>query len=86
MPYLTHENEIYYQTAYEIDMFKYIDLVATIQEHICQGISTTLFVDSNKSTEELVQYYVYAHKRGLKGLYYTRTKLLSIDECLSCSV
>lgn len=86
MPHLTNENMIYYQTAYEIDMYKYIDLIATIQQHVCQGISTTLFVDSMKTTEDLASYYIYAHKRGLKGLYYTRTKLLSIDECVSCSV
>lgn len=86
MPYMTNENMFYYQTAYETDMFKYIDLVAVIQEHVDQGISTTLFVDSNKTTEDLAMYYIYANKKGLKGLYYTRTKLLSVDECASCSV
>lgn len=53
MPYMTNENMFFYQEAYEIDMFKYIDLVAVIQQHIDQGISTTLFVDSNKTTEDL---------------------------------
>lgn len=86
MPYMTNDNMFFYTSAYEIDMFKYIDLVATIQEHVCQGISTTLFVDSNKTTEDLAMYYVYANKKGLKGLYYTRTKLLSVDDCVSCSV
>lgn len=86
MPYMTNENMFYYQTAYETDMFNYIDLVATIQQHVDQGISTTIFVNSDKTTEDLVQYYIYAQKRGLKGLYYTRTNMLSIDECISCSV
>lgn len=86
MPYMTNENMFFYTTAYEIDMFKYIDLIAVIQEHVCQGISTTLFVDSNKTTEDLVKYFTYGNKKGLKGLYYTRTKLLSVDECESCSV
>jgi ribonucleoside-diphosphate reductase alpha chain len=86
MPYMTNENMYLYTTAYEIDMFNYLDLVATIQEHVCQGISTTLFVDSTKTTEDLVQYFVYAKKIGLKSLYYTRTKLLSVNECESCSV
>jgi ribonucleoside-diphosphate reductase alpha chain len=86
MPYMTNENMFLYQEAYDIDMFKYIDLVAVIQQHIDQGISTTLFVDSNKTTEDLAKYYIYANKKGLKGLYYTRTKLLGVDECESCSV
>jgi ribonucleoside-diphosphate reductase alpha chain len=86
MPYLTNENEFFYKTAYQIDMFKYLDLVAVIQQHIDQGISTTLFVDSNYTTEQLVSLYTYAHDKGLKGLYYTRTKLLQIDDCESCSV
>lgn len=86
MPYMTNENMFFYQTAYEIDPYKYIDLVATIQRHVDQGISTTLFVDSNKTTEDLVKLYIYANKKGLKGLYYTRTKLLGVDECVSCQV
>lgn len=90
MPHMTNENMIYYQTAYETDMFKYLDLIATMQEHVCQGISTTVFVDSTKTTEELVQYYIYAQKIGLKGLYYTRTNLLNetitAEECISCQV
>lgn len=86
MPYMTNENMFFFTPAYEIDMFKYIDLVAVIQRHVCQGISTTLFVDSNKTTEDLSAYFVYARKKGLKGLYYTRTKLLGVDECESCSV
>ncbi|MDH6674305.1 ribonucleoside-diphosphate reductase alpha chain [Paenibacillus sp. LBL] len=85
-PYMSNENFFYYKSAYNTDMFKVIDLIAVIQEHICQGISTILFVDSNKTTREMSRYYIYAHKKGLNGLYYTRTKLLSVDECLACSV
>lgn len=86
MPYMNSDNFFFYKTAYDIDMFKFIDLVSVIQEHVDQGISTILYVDSNKTTRELARYYIYAHKKGLKGLYYTRTKLLSVDECLSCSI
>jgi ribonucleoside-diphosphate reductase alpha chain len=86
MPYLTNENKFFYKTAYQIDMYKYIDLVAVIQQHIDQGISTTLFADSQYTSEQLVSLYAYASDKGLKALYYTRTKLLSIDECESCAV
>lgn len=86
MPYLSKQNFFFYKSAYEMDMMKMIDLVAEAQEHIDQGISTILYVDSNTSTRELVRYYLYAHHKGLKSLYYTRTKNLSISECSSCSV
>ena len=86
MPYLSKQNFFFYKSAYEMDMMKMIDLVAEAQEHIDQGISCILYVDSNTSTRELVRYYLYAHHVGLKSLYYTRTKNLSIEECSSCSV
>ena len=86
MPYLTRNNVFFYKSAYNMDMMKMIDLISVIQEHIDQGISTILYVDSNTSTKDLVKYYMYAHHKGLKSLYYTRTKNLGISECESCAV
>ncbi|WP_455542747.1 class 1b ribonucleoside-diphosphate reductase subunit alpha [Intestinibacter sp.] len=86
MPFLTNENMLYYQSAYRIDMLDLIDMVATIQGHIDQGISTTLFVTDDKTTRDIARYYIYAHKKGLKSLYYTRTKMERNNECLVCSV
>ncbi|MDE5978273.1 MAG: class 1b ribonucleoside-diphosphate reductase subunit alpha, partial [Turicibacter sp.] len=86
MPYLAEDNLFFYKSAYRMDMMKVLELIAQIQPHIDQGISTTLYVDSHTSTRELVRYYLYAHHLGLKSLYYTRTKNLSFEECLTCSV
>ena len=86
MPFLSKRNAFFYKSAYKMDMMKVIDLVAEIQPHIDQGISTILYVDSNTTTSDLARYYMYAHHKGLKSLYYTRTKNLSIAECESCSV
>lgn len=86
MPYLDKSNYFMYKSAYKMDMMKMIDLVAAAQEHVDQGISTILYVNSETSTSELVRYYMYAHYKGLKSLYYTRTKLLTTTECESCSV
>ena len=86
MPFLDKSNYFFYKSAYDMDMMKMIDLVSEIQEHVDQGISTILYVDSETSTSELVKLYMYAHHKGLKSLYYTRTRNLSVDECLSCSV
>ena len=87
MPFLTNENMLYYQSAYRMDMRKVIDLVSIVQEHVDQGISTTLFVTDDKTTRDIAKLYIYAYKRGLKSLYYTRTKMTRDDnECLMCSV
>lgn len=87
MPFLTNENMLYYQSAYRMDMRHVIDLVSTVQEHIDQGISTTLFVTDDKTTRDIARYYIYAYKRGLKSLYYTRTKMTrDTNECLMCSI
>ncbi|MOA46883.1 Ribonucleoside-diphosphate reductase 2 subunit alpha [compost metagenome] len=69
-----------------MDQFKVIDIIAEIQQHVDQGISTVLHVNSNVTTRELARYYLYAARKGLKSLYYTRTNHLSVEECISCSV
>ncbi|PEL10559.1 hypothetical protein CN601_12450 [Bacillus sp. AFS017336] len=86
MPYLSKNSFWYYKSAYDVNQFKLIDLIAEIQQHVDQGISTILYVNSDVSTRELARYYIYANKKGLKSLYYTRTRKLSVEECISCSV
>ncbi|KTT82583.1 MULTISPECIES: class 1b ribonucleoside-diphosphate reductase subunit alpha [Mammaliicoccus] len=86
MPFLSPETMWYYKSAFNTDQMKLIDLIATIQEHVDQGISTILYVNSEISTRELSRLYVYAHHKGLKSLYYTRNKLLSVEECTSCAI
>ncbi|WP_235857416.1 class 1b ribonucleoside-diphosphate reductase subunit alpha [Paenibacillus albiflavus] len=86
MPFLSEENYFYYKEAYDMDMFNLIDLVAEVQVHIDQAISTILFVKDDLTTRDLAKYYIYAQKKGLKTLYYTRTRKKTIDECVSCVI
>lgn len=86
MPFLDEVTATAYQSAYTIDQMKLIDLISVIQGHVDQGISTILYVNSTTSTRELARLYAYAHHKGLKSLYYTRNKLLSVEECTSCSI
>ncbi|MCL1934814.1 MAG: class 1b ribonucleoside-diphosphate reductase subunit alpha [Defluviitaleaceae bacterium] len=86
MPFLSKENQHLYTSAYFMDQYKILDLVATIQQHIDQGISTVIYATNMNSTKDLMKLYIYAHKIGLKSLYYTRTKNLTIEECIACSV
>lgn len=87
MPFLSPETFWYYKSAYDMDQMKVIDLIAEIQPHVDQGISCILHVKDNVSTRELGRYYVYAEKKGLKSLYYTRTsKSIDAASCVSCVV
>ena len=86
MPYLSPKTQWFYKSAFTMDQMKLIDLMSVIQEHVDQGISVILFVNSDITTRELARYYIYAHHKGLKSLYYTRNKLLSVEECTSCAI
>lgn len=86
MPFLDETTQWFYKSAFNTNMYRMLELIAEIQEHVDQGISTILYVSSDISTRELARYYAYAHKLGLKSLYYTRNKLLKPEECTSCAV
>ncbi|MEZ3607523.1 class 1b ribonucleoside-diphosphate reductase subunit alpha [Bacillus subtilis] len=86
MPGLSAQNWFFYKEAYDMDMFKVVDLIATIQQHVDQGISFTLFLKDTMTTRDLNRIDLYAHHRGIKTLYYARTKDTTQEGCLSCVV
>ena len=86
MPGLGPKTWFLYKEAYDMDMFRVVDMIATIQPHIDQGISFTLFIKDTHTTRDLTRIDLYAHYRGIKTLYYARTKDDSQAECLSCTV
>jgi ribonucleoside-diphosphate reductase alpha chain len=86
MPYMDETNFWFYKSAFDMNQFKVMDLYAAAQEHVDQGMSLILYVNSDVSTAELSRYYYYANHIGLKSLYYTRTRNLAIDECIACAV
>lgn len=86
MPGLAPSNWFYYKEAYDMDMFKVVDMIATIQQHVDQGISFTLFLKDTMTTRDLNRIDLYAHHKGIKTLYYARTKDTGQEGCLSCVV
>ncbi|MDO8060037.1 class 1b ribonucleoside-diphosphate reductase subunit alpha [Candidatus Phytoplasma citri] len=84
-PYLS-DFSFMYQTAYQIDKFKLINVISVAQKHIDQGISLELCINSDMNTRELQKIYLYAHYKGIKTLYYTRTRKLKLSECEACSI
>ncbi|MDQ8094226.1 class 1b ribonucleoside-diphosphate reductase subunit alpha [Bacillus amyloliquefaciens] len=86
MPGLSPQNWFFYKEAYDMDMFKVVDMIATIQQHVDQGISFTLFLKDTMTTRDLNRIDLYAHHKGIKTLYYARTKDTGQEGCLSCAV
>ncbi|GKQ42447.1 ribonucleoside-diphosphate reductase [Companilactobacillus sp. RD055328] len=85
-PFLDNETIKYYKSAYDTDMRKVIDIYASAQQHIDQGMSLTLFIrssipegiyewktDEKQSTRDLNILRNYAYYQGIKSLYYVRT-------------
>lgn len=75
---------MYYQEAYHVDDFAMLDFIATLQQHVDQGISTTIFITDEYTTADWWERVEYAWAIGLKTLYYARPKISGFKECLDC--
>ena len=86
MPFATTENIPTYKEAYELDQMDMIDVYAAAQKHVDQGISMTLYVTDEWTTEQLAKVYIYSWMKGIKTVYYVRQRLQKIEECVACSI
>ena len=86
MPHLTNDNTHLYVEAYDVDPYDLIDLYAAAQKHVDQGISMTLYVTDNWTTEQLAKIYIYAWMKGIKSVYYVRQRLQTLEECVACQI
>ncbi|WP_415409052.1 class 1b ribonucleoside-diphosphate reductase subunit alpha [Staphylococcus agnetis] len=85
-PNLSAENWFFYKEAYDFDQRNIADMVATIQKHVDQGISFTYFMKDTDTTRDINKLHLYAYSKGIKTMYYMRTKRTQMEECLSCQV
>lgn len=94
-PYLGTDTLPYYESAYNMDMRKVIDVYATAQQHIDQGMALTLFMRSTipaglyewkigrtdkMTTRDLNILRMYAYHKGIKSVYYVRTYTDDMEE------
>ncbi len=85
-PNLSEENFWYYKEYVSLNMKDVIDMVATIYKWIDQSVSFEWIVNpQNVSPRELYEYYMRAHEKWIKTVYYVRSMSLEIKECESCS-
>lgn len=105
-PFLSNETMPYYTSAYDMDMRRVIDVYAAAQKHVDQGMSLTLFMRSvipeglyewkegrtnKQTTRDLTILRHYAHKKGVKSIYYVRTftddeEEIGANACESCTI
>jgi ribonucleoside-diphosphate reductase alpha chain len=74
---LSDDEKAIYRTAFEIDQRWVIELAADRAPMICQSQSLNLFLPGDIDKWDLHMLHYTAWKRGIKSLYYCRSKSLS---------
>jgi ribonucleoside-diphosphate reductase alpha chain len=74
---LTEDEKSIFRTAFEIDQRWIIDLAADRTPFICQSQSLNLFLPADIDKWDLHMLHWSAWKRGIKSLYYCRSKSIS---------
>ncbi len=72
-----------YKTAFELDQRWLIDLAADRTPHVCQSQSLNVFLPADVHKRDLHQIHYQAWKKGVKSLYYCRSKSISRSESVA---
>jgi ribonucleoside-diphosphate reductase alpha chain len=71
---LTDHEKAVFKTSFEIDQRWVIDFAADRAPFICQGQSVNLFLNADVHKWDLLMLHWMAWERGVKSLYYCRSK------------
>lgn len=71
---LSEHEKMVFKTAFEIDQRWLVELCADRTPYICQAQSLNLFIPSDIHKKDLHQIHFQAWKKGVKSLYYCRSK------------
>ena len=80
LDFLTPEEKDTFKTAFEIDQRWIIELGADRTPHISQAQSINVFIPADIHKKELHDIHFQAWKKGLKSLYYCRSKSIQRAE------
>jgi ribonucleoside-diphosphate reductase alpha chain len=80
LDFLTSEEKDTFKTAFEIDQRWVVELGADRTPHISQAQSINVFVSADIHKKELHDIHFQAWKKGLKSLYYCRSKSIQRAE------
>ena len=80
LDFLTQNEKDVFKTAFELDQKWIIELSADRTPHISQAQSINIFLPADVHKKELHQIHFQAWKKGLKSLYYCRSKSIQRAE------
>jgi len=83
LDFLTDEEKDVFKTAFELDQRWVIELAGDRSEFICQSQSVNVFIPSDVHKKELHGIHWSAWKKGVKSLYYCRSKSIQRAEAVS---
>jgi ribonucleoside-diphosphate reductase alpha chain len=83
LDFLNEHEKMVFKTAFEIDQRWLVELAADRAPFICQAQSLNLFLPANVHKRTLHQLHLMAWKRGVKSLYYCRSKSIQRAEAVS---
>lgn len=84
-PELSPQTWWYYKNAHEIDQSWSVLASAIRQRHIDQAQSMNLYITNDYTMKQVLSLYLLAWEKGVKTIYYIRSKSLEVEECESCS-
>ncbi len=74
LDFLSEHEKLVYKTAFELDQRWIIELAADRTPFICQAQSLNVFLPANVHKRDLHKIHFLAWKKGVKSLYYCRSK------------
>ncbi len=80
LDFLSKEEKDVFKTAFELDQRWIVDLGADRTPHISQAQSINIFIPADIHKKDLHQIHFQAWKKGLKSLYYCRSKSIQRAE------
>ena len=85
LDFLTAAEKEVFRTAFEIDQRWVIELAADRGPYVCQSQSLNIFLPANVHKRDLHHIHFQAWKKGVKSLYYCRSKSLQRSENVATS-
>jgi ribonucleoside-diphosphate reductase alpha chain len=83
LDFLSQDEKDVFKTAFELDQRWLIDHAADRQPFICQSQSLNVFIAADVHKRDLHQIHIRAWKRGVKSLYYLRSKSMQRADIIS---
>ena len=84
-PDLSPETFWKYKNAHYIDQRWSVRAAGIRQHHVDQAQSMNLYITNDYTLRQVLELYILAWEKGVKTIYYVRSKSLEVDECEACS-